>query len=99
MAKEEMNKEDKKEMDYEDWGEWKKPWHDKDWRKKYWMKRHHHRHHGQAGGQAVYFLGFIGALVYFWQHADTFWNVVMGFIQSIVWPAILVWHLFNFFKL
>jgi hypothetical protein len=44
-----------------------------------------------AGG-AVYGLGLIGALVYYWQHASTFGQVVLGLLKSIVWPAILIYH-------
>jgi hypothetical protein len=88
MTKEEINNEEEKK--YEDRNEWKK---------EYWMKRHHHGHHGHGGGGAVYGLGFIGALVYYWQHANTFWVIVMGLLKSIAWPAMLVWHLFSFLKL
>lgn len=45
-----------------------------------------------AGGGA-YFLGFIGALVYYLQTASGFWNVVLAILKSIVWPAFAVYHL------
>lgn len=41
----------------------------------------------------VYGLGFIGALVYYIQHTDTFWMGVLGVLKAIVWPAFLVYHL------
>ncbi len=44
------------------------------------------------GGGAVYGLGFIGALVYFIQNADSFWAGVLGVLQAIVWPAVLVYE-------
>lgn len=47
-------------------------------------------HAGGAGGGAAYFLGFIGALVYFIQSATSFWDGVYGFLQACVWPAFLV---------
>lgn len=50
-----------------------------------------------AGGG--YFLGFIGALVYYWQGAATFGAVVIGFLKALVWPALLVYHLFKFLKI
>ncbi len=44
------------------------------------------------GGGAVYGLGFIGALVYFIQNADSFWAGALGVLQAIVWPALLVYE-------
>lgn len=54
---------------------------------------------GSSGGGAVYGLGFIGALVYFVQHANTFWQVVLGVLQAVVWPAILVYKALGLFGL
>lgn len=48
-----------------------------------------------AGGGAVYGLGFIGAAVYFIGHANTFWVGVLGFVKAIVWPAFLVYEAFG----
>ena len=45
---------------------------------------------------AVYGLGFIGALIYFLGHAESFWLGVLGIFQAIVWPAILVFKLLEF---
>ena len=42
---------------------------------------------------AVYGLGLIGALVYYWQHADGFWAHVWAVVEAILWPAFLVYHL------
>lgn len=38
----------------------------------------------------VYFFGLIGALVYYVQIADGFWEIVLAFLKSVVWPALLV---------
>jgi hypothetical protein len=54
---------------------------------------------GGAVGGAVYGLGFIGALVYFIQSATSFWDGVWGVLQAIVWPAFLVWGVFDFLKM
>lgn len=54
---------------------------------------------GAAGGGAVYGLGFIGAVIYFFQQADTFWQFVLGFLKALVWPAFLVYRALEFFKL
>jgi len=45
------------------------------------------------GGDAVYGLGLIGALVFYLQHATSFWNGVLGILKALVWPALLVYHL------
>ena len=47
--------------------------------------------YGKESGGAFYFLGFIGALVYFITTATGFWDVVVGFLKSLVWPAFLVY--------
>ena len=48
---------------------------------------------------AIYGLAFIGALVYFIQHATTFWMGVVGFFKALFWPAVLVYKLLEFLKL
>jgi len=46
---------------------------------------------GGAGG--LWFLGFLGALVYYIHfHSGTFWLVVLAFIKSLLWPAYVVYH-------
>lgn len=45
------------------------------------------------GEGAVYGLGFIGAVIYYIQTANGFWDGVLGFLQAIVWPAFLVYEL------
>lgn len=37
----------------------------------------------------------IGAVVYFWQKADTFWEHVVGILTALVWPAFLVYEAFQ----
>ncbi|MGN6446616.1 hypothetical protein [Amnibacterium sp.] len=46
----------------------------------------------EGGLGFVGFLAFIGALVYFLQHPNGFWGVMLGIGEAIVWPAILVFH-------
>jgi hypothetical protein len=67
---------------------------------------HDHDHHADeacltkasgpppAGG-AVYGLGLIGALVWFWRQADTPEEHAMGVLKAMVWPAILVYEAFR----
>jgi len=49
-----------------------------------------------GGGDAVYGLGLIGALAYYIQQADSFWGVVAGILQAVVWPAFVVYDLLEF---
>ncbi|MCL5432606.1 MAG: hypothetical protein M1524_00625 [Patescibacteria group bacterium] len=53
----------------------------------------------QGASSAVYGLGFIGALIYFIQHAQNFWMGVVGVLKAIVWPAFLVYKALEFFKM
>ena len=52
---------------------------------------------GCAGG--VYFLGFVGAAVYFISQSTGFWSGVLGFLKAMVWPAILVYEIFKLLKI
>lgn len=60
------------------------------------MKDYANKHQHAHGGNAVYGLGLIGALVYYMQHADGFWGVITGIFQAIVWPAFAVYELLGF---
>jgi hypothetical protein len=48
--------------------------------------------HRGGASEAVYGLGLIGACVYYFTHAATFWIGALGFLKSIVWPAMLVYE-------
>jgi hypothetical protein len=39
-----------------------------------------------------YFLGFVGAAIYYISTATGFWEGVLGVLKSIVWPAFLVYE-------
>lgn len=52
--------------------------------------------HVENGGSWVYFVGFIGAIIYFFGQANGFGEYVVGFLKALVWPAYLVYHLFGF---
>ncbi|WP_394554549.1 hypothetical protein ACDF64_07655 [Agromyces sp. MMS24-JH15] len=40
-----------------------------------------------------FFLAYIGAAVYFVSISDgSFWGVILGLLQAIVWPAYVVYH-------
>jgi hypothetical protein len=53
----------------------------------------------KGGGEAVYGLGFIGALIYFIQHAHSFGQGLLGFLKAIVWPAYLIYKVLELLKL
>lgn len=48
--------------------------------------------HCNAGTNAVYGIGLIGAAVYFITNAVGFWMIVLGILKAIAWPAILVFE-------
>lgn len=49
-----------------------------------------------AGGDAVYCLGLIGALVFYIQQAQGFWPVIVAILKAFVWPAFMVYDLLKF---
>jgi len=51
---------------------------------------------GGGSGSAIWFLGFIGAVIYFIQAADGFWGGVLGILKAIVWPVFLVYDALKF---
>ncbi|OPX85459.1 MAG: hypothetical protein A4E53_03453 [Pelotomaculum sp. PtaB.Bin104] len=44
----------------------------------------------------IYGLAFIGAAIYFIQHATTFWGGVLGFLKALFWPAFLIYRVLDF---
>ena len=52
-------------------------------------------HGAAAGGGAIYGLGIFGALVYFWQQANAFWEYLLAVIQGLFWPAFMVYQVFK----
>jgi hypothetical protein len=48
---------------------------------------------GSAASGGGYGLAFIGALIYYLQHATSFSDGLVGILKAIVWPAMLVYHL------
>ena len=53
----------------------------------------------RGGGDAVYGLGLIGALIYYFQNATNFWMVLVGIFKAFFWPAFLVHALLGFLKM
>ncbi len=50
----------------------------------------------QGTGGCFYFLGFIGALVYYITTAPSFWDAVLGFFKALLWPGFLVYGVMTF---
>ncbi len=44
----------------------------------------------RGGGDAVYGLGLIGAVIYYLQGATSFGMGVVGILKALVWPAFLI---------
>lgn len=75
--------------DPEKWKKWSKDW-DKNSASK--------SSHGAAGASGgLYFLGFIGALIYWMQAVTDFGSVLTGIFKSLVWPAYIVYKLLESF--
>lgn len=70
--------------DPEKWKEWSKNWDKKS-----------SSTHGTAG--ALYFVGFIGSMVYWMQAVTDFGSVITGILKSMVWPAYIVYKLLESF--
>ncbi len=52
---------------------------------------------GGASG-AVYGLGFVGALIYYIQHSQTFIEGVIGLLKALTWPAFLIYRVLELLK-
>lgn len=46
--------------------------------------------HGSAG--YVLFMAWIGALIYFVQQSEGFWEFILAILQSFVWPAYVAYE-------
>ena len=47
-------------------------------------------------GGCAYFLGFLGAAIYYITTAPSVWDAIIGFFKAIVWPAFLVYGVLLF---
>jgi len=63
-----------------------------------WHKRGRWGKSGMGGG-GMYGLGFLGALIYYLQHATSFWMGLLGIVKAIFWPGFLVYHLMLWLKM
>jgi len=51
-----------------------------------------------GGCGAIYGMGFLGALVYFMQHATGFWPVILGIFKAIFWPGVILYKVLEIMK-
>lgn len=52
-----------------------------------------------TGGDGIYGLGFIGAVIYYIVTATTFWEGFIGFLKAMVWPAFFVYSAMTYLKM
>jgi hypothetical protein len=45
--------------------------------------------HGPSG--FIFFVAYIGAVVYFFHQSPDFWGFILALIKAIVWPAFLLY--------
>jgi len=66
--------------------------------KKGWFKEAGCKTKDNCGGTGgcFYFLGFIGMLAYHLNTAPTLLDLFIGFLQSIIWPAFVVFTLLTY---
>jgi hypothetical protein len=52
---------------------------------------------GVTGG--VYGMAFLGAAVYYIQHANTLWAGVLGIFKAIFWPGVLMYKVLELLRM
>jgi hypothetical protein len=58
-----------------------------------WKTRRSRQDAPANGGGAVYGLGLIGAMAYFFQSAESGRDYVLAFPKAVFWPALIVYKL------
>jgi hypothetical protein len=46
----------------------------------------------------VFAITYVGALIYFWDKADGFGQILLAFLQAAVWPAYIVNHILTLLR-
>jgi len=69
----------------------------KEWSKSFKKEKKGKKSSSEGGGSMLYFVGFIGSVVYWMQAADGFGAVVTGILKSLVWPAYVIYKLLESF--
>jgi hypothetical protein len=55
--------------------------------------------HESGGAGAIYGFGFLGALVYFIQHATSIASGMLGVVKAIAWPGVVLYRVLDLLKL
>ena len=55
--------------------------------------------HNPNPGLGIFFVTYVGALIYFFDKAQGFGESVLAFLQAAVWPAYLVNHVFTMLRI
>lgn len=92
MAESKSKKSKDPELEFN--AKWSGPEFWKDWGNKKGMSK---GGDSSGSGGMLYFVGFIGALVYWMQAAAGFGAVITGFLKALVWPAYIVYKLLETF--
>lgn len=53
----------------------------------------------KATMSGIYCLAFIGAVVYYIQHATSFLDGLLGVLKALVWPAMLMYKVLELLKM
>jgi len=53
----------------------------------------------KGGSESIYGLAFLGAAVYYIQHAATFLAGALGVVKAVVWPAVLMYKALELLKM
>lgn len=53
---------------------------------------------GNMAGGSIYGLGFLGAVIYYFQHAASLQDGLWGLFKAIFWPSFLVYKLIEILK-
>lgn len=56
------------------------------------MKKNSGTMYKYAPSGYVMFVAYFGALAYFLNQAEGFWQVAFSFVQAAVWPGIVAYH-------
>ena len=52
-----------------------------------------------TNGGGLYCVGFVGAVIYYIQHAESFWMGVLGVLKALVWPAMMACEMMKFLNM
>ena len=63
------------------------------------MTKPERNYSSRGGGDAVYGMGLIGAVVYYVQHSQSAGAFIVGLLKALFWPAFVVYHLLGFLKI